>query len=79
MKSDQFGHSPCSALCVWGDRRAGGVLGGHVAAGVDTTAFLALCTHGHHLLTFWTSSQLCVGSAYGLRACVLASGSRCPD
>ena len=45
MKSDQIVHSPCSALCVWGDRRAGGVLGGHVAAGVDTAAFLALCTH----------------------------------
>lgn len=58
MKSDQFSHSPCSALCVWGDRRAGGVLGGHGAAGIDTAAFLALCMHTVTTVTvtFWTSS-----------------------
>ena len=86
MKSDQFGHRICGALCMWSDRRAGGVLGGTPGYGkrhsglpgpLHTRSPLA------HILDFFTSPLLhiswCAGSAHGLRARVLASESRCPD
>lgn len=57
MKSDQFGHRICGALCMWSDRRAGGVLGGTPGCGKRHSGLPGpLHTHGHHLLTFWTSS-----------------------
>lgn len=57
MKSDQFGHGICSALCMWSDRRAGGVLGGTSGCGKRHSGLPGpLHTHGHYLLTFWTSS-----------------------